>query len=638
MCELRDYRRTEITILSAEREAMVGAKFIFDGDAKLMNDFGGMTPDWMAEAMRRIAAEGPAVSGSEIAELRSPEGGTAATALVSRRLDVTLGELLDLNARLFPDREGIVDATSGRRLTYRAMKKYGDLLARRLIDIGVKKGDTVAIMSPNSCDQLVTKFGILKTGAVIVNISPFEKAMNIERMLRGTDATVLFLSPGVKDGELMAAINEICPELASGGGGFASLPMLRRVIVYGEGKRHPGTATLREFTAETPKCGIRALAERMRSVGSGDVATIIHTSGTTGAPKGVMLTHNTAIENSAEHAKILRITGRDRIFMPVPMFHALGSIGSCFTALTAGATIVCASRPRPRETLELLRDERCTVMFSVPSHYLTLAETAEREGIGASELFLEKAVMAGDRCPAAIIEKTKRTLGAKHVIVMYGMTEAGPGISSTRLDDPMETLCATVGRPWPGVSVRIEAPEGADEKECGEICVKGYNVMEGYYRNRAATNGAVDPNGWLHTGDVGRIREDGNLVLCGRVKDIIIRCGENISPGEIEDFLCGSPDVESAVAVGAEDYRHGEEIYAYVRPREGRMPSAESLRAFCAGRLPSIKTPAKFVIVKDFPRSETGKLLRRTLRDLAQADHDAELKRERERQNEADNS
>jgi fatty-acyl-CoA synthase len=622
-------RESSVTITSSASAKLLGNKYVFDCDGNLLSDFGNITPPWLIEKFRELILSNPHVTGRETLEVNFPDcPGGSVTALLERYIDITLGGILESNAEVCGQREAVVDATTGERLDYRTLKAESDRMAKILIDLGVRKGETVAIVMLNSASQLVSKCGIYKIGAVIVNISPFEKENGLRMLLSQTDATTLIMKPGVKGEEIADYIYSVCPELETSAPGelrSKALPKLRRVIIEcGGGRHYPGMLRFETLMRSEPKCTDMQLYERTGQASFKDVASIIHTSGTTSTPKSVMLRHGAIIENAWAHVEMIGIPEGSRVFTPTPMFHALSSIGTCITAFVSRSTLCCLSKPNPKDVLDMLAREKITVMFSVPTFYIMLLDEIRASGFDTSALSLQTCVLAGSDCSRELIRMTRDVMRAEQVLVMYGLTEAGPGVSSTRADDTDEVKASTVGKPWPGVSVKLSEPMEVGNVTAGEICVRGYNVMKGYYKDHLATSKAIDEEGWLHTGDLGRVWEDGSLTIVGRLKDIIIRNGENISPREIEAALAAHPSVSEARAVGARDIKCGETIYAFVK-RSGSSAIDESeLIGHCRGSLASIKVPSRIYAIDDFPKSDNGKILMKELRAMAQKIHDSE--------------
>lgn len=621
-------RRTSVTVISCEQRSLVGRCYTYDEDNRHLGLVDSMAPPWFHKHVRDILAGLPAISLIRSVEVPDPRTGAVfAGVLIERFLDATVGQVLDMTAARIPEQEAIVDMSSGRRVNYRELKQASDHMARVFLDLGVRRGDVIAVLLPNSLEQSITKLGLHKAGAVADNLSPHETCEGIKRLLRQTDATTLVLRPGIKADESIHAIYHICPELKSAEPGrlrSADLPCLRSVVVIGAKEKYPGTLSFEELTSREPRCSEDDLQERLRSISARDVATLIHTSGSTNTPKSVMLTHGTIIENALSHIEELGIASTDRILTPVPIFHALGGIGATLSAIVAGAAVVAMWKPKPLAALKALREERCSVLITVPSFALSLVETIRNESLELNGTVLDLCIMAGAECTPKMRRDVKETLGVRDVLIMYGMSEAGPGVASTRPMDPDEVKLNTVGRPWPGVEIRLaNAMSSETGEDIGEICVRGYNLMRGYYKNETETSAAIDADGWLHTGDLGRLREDGNLVLCGRSKDIICHHGENISPREIEHYLETHPSIETACVVGARDYKSGEIICAFVRTVSPGIIEAGAVIDHCRAGLPSIKVPSHVCFLDEFPKSETGKILRRELQALAQEIHDA---------------
>ena len=614
---LEDRRVCEVTISRAGKNP-VGKCLLAASGALISKD--PETPDWLIKKIQSYVKSLPVVSGTWEGEILSRDGGDSYYVHALKYIDVTMGQMLEHNAMVSPDKDAIIDATSGVRFTNKQLLEQADTMSRHLMDLGLVKGDTVAVIMQNCSHHFAAKYGAIGCGAVIVNISPFEKPISMEHLLELTEAKLLV----IRCDEVMKSLLEICPELKTCEPGklvSGRLPNLRTIVYIGE-MDPPGVIHMEGLLNEEPKTTQYELEARKRQIHPMDIATIIHTSGTTGMSKGVMLRHSAIAENALQHVYALHLTEEDRIFVPVPMFHAFGAIGSAVTSMIANSTAVTLQRPKPPTTLRALVKEKCTVVMSVPSFFIALVDEIKASGFDHSGLCLRMCVMAGAQCTEKNIKDTREILGIKEILVMYGMTEAGPGVCSTVGSDSDEVKCLTVGKPWPGTEVKLfdcETDEHGMTK--GEICVKGYNVMKGYYRDPASTAKVIDKNGWLHTGDIGSIREDGNLMIVGRIKDIIIRNGENISPREVEEVLEMHPAIHEAIVVGAHDDRSGEAVYAYVTANEGHRVTEAEIKDFCQGKISKLKIPERVIAVDDFPKSPTGKILRKELRKMANEDH-----------------
>ena len=623
MEDLIDGKRRIEAVVCRDENGPGEASFLFDRNGCLL-DFRGAVPcsEAFADMLSGICRNKPLVSGREYVE--AIWEGRPYHVCLNRYIHLTLGELADIQARRFPDREAVVDSLAGVRLTYREVKRRSDGLAKGLMHIGILKGDHVAVIMDNCWENVVTKIAIEKTGAVIVNLNIHEKKDMLECLLHRADVKAVILKQGIKRlAEHMDMFYQISPELKEAVPGriyAPRLPLLRHVIVTDQERPRSCAWQFEKLMELGMSMGDSLLKERMKAVRPFDDATIIHTSGTSGVPKGVMLNHCQILENAWIHVQYLGLEKEDRLCMTPPMFHSFGCVGSVLSSMMAGAALVCYEKTDRICLLEMLRKERCTVLCSVPTVYIRLIREMREGKAGREDLCLRLCVTAGAPCPEHTLRDMKRVMGAEAAVVMYGMTEAGPGISSTSMDDSLETAVSTVGRLWPGVTGRIQdltTGRVLGPGRAGELCIKSYGVMKGYYNNPEETEKAVDREGWLHTGDIASLSEDGLLTLKGRCKDLIIRGGENISPREIEDFIRNYEPVEDVAVVGAPDEQYGELVYAFIRPKEGAVVTKEGLRNWCRGKIATIKIPQEIELTDHFPISATGKISKGQLRSLA---------------------
>ena len=622
MEDLIDGKRRIEAVVCRDENSPGEASFLFDRNGCLL-DFRGAVPcsEAFADMLSGICRNKPLVSGREYVEAMWE--GRPYHVCLNRYIHLTLGELADIQARRFPDREAVVDSLAGVRLTYREVKRRSDGLAKGLMHIGILKGDHVAVIMDNCWENVVTKIAIEKTGAVIVNLNIHEKKDMLECLLHRADVKAVILKQGIKNREHMDMFYQISPELKEAVPGriyAPRLPLLRHVIVTDQERPRSCAWQFEKLMELGMSMGDSLLKERMKAVRPFDDATIIHTSGTSGVPKGVMLNHYQILENAWIHVQYLGLEKEDRLCMTPPMFHSFGCVGSVLSSMMAGAALVCYEKTDRICLLEMLRKERCTVLCSVPTVYIRLIREMREGKAGREDLCLRLCVTAGAPCPEHTLRDMKRVMGAEAAVVMYGMTEAGPGISSTSMDDSLETAVSTVGRLWPGVTGRIQdltTGRVLGPGRAGELCIKSYGVMKGYYNNPEETEKAVDREGWLHTGDIASLSEDGLLTLKGRCKDLIIRGGENISPREIEDFIRNYEPVEDVAVVGAPDEQYGELVYAFIRPKEGAVVTKEGLRNWCRGKIATIKIPQEIELTDHFPISATGKISKGQLRSLA---------------------
>ena len=532
----------------------------------------------------------------------------------------TLSVLPGIAARSHPLAPAVVGA-KGDRYTYGELYRQSCDLAKGLLALGVQKGAHIAIMIPNSPEHLFVKFAVQMVGAVAVNMNYHEKAPMMELLLNKAQVEVLFISPDIRQGETLHIVESVLPRV----------PKLTRVVLVERPDRRceidraeyniPGLLESGALCARGASMPDEAVEARAQTVTPDDPSTIIHSSGTTSTPKGVVLTHRAILENVRMHLVSMRLTPEDRLCMTPPMFHSFGCIGSALTIFSAGGTLICYHWKCGEDLSELLAREKCTVLCSVPTVYVRMVQKIREGELPKSGPFVfHTLVAAGAACPETLLKDMKEVLHAQEILIMYGMTEAGPGISSTEPGDPLDVLQQTVGRPWPGVQIKIGPLPGecASLDGSGELLVKSPSLMQCYLNEPEETAHAFDAEGFLHTGDIARLRPDGRLELCGRCKDLIIHGGENITPGEIEVLLRTNENVADAVVVGVPSYKYGEDIFAFVKLKEGAQPlTADEVKAFCKGKIASIKIPEYVQFVDSFPVSDTGKILKRILRDDA---------------------
>lgn len=622
--EIDARRRVQIT-LSKGKEALEGV-YRFDVRGNFLGVRAGRAPS--GETAARLASlvrEMPRISGREEREVQWE--GEHFSLSVLRYIDMSLGELADIQAERIPDREAVVDCGQNRRLTYRQLKEESDALAVSLIRLGVGRGDKAAVIMDNCWQNLVAKAAIEKIGAVIVNLNIHEKGEMLTALLKDTDVKAVLIRQGIKSREHMDLLCAMCPELETADRDRVScgrLPALKIVIVTGQENARRCTWQFDELLEQGQKGDPSALEERKGEVDPLDPVTIIHTSGSSGKPKGVVLTHAQLVESALSHVKYMHLTEEDRFYMTSPMFHALGCIGSALTSMAAGSALVFHGTLRCDGLLPVLERERCTVLSSVPTVYLRILELAAGDGAWSGRIPLRLCITAGAPCPVKVFEGLKERFGVEEVLTMYGMTEAGPGISSTSIRTLSQAERPGGSEPWPGVEIRIRevSPEGGEGRilgtgELGEICVKSFGMMQCYYKNPEETKKALDGAGWLHTGDMGYLSSEGKLFLTGRCKDLIIRGGENISPGEVEEFLRRNPQVEDAAVVGVPDTQYGERVFAFVKAEAGASIDLKALAGWCRGKIATIKIPEFMIQVDAFPETGSGKTDKKELKKQA---------------------
>ncbi|PJW13368.1 AMP-binding protein [Geobacillus sp. Manikaran-105] len=535
-------------------------------------------------------------------------------------LTVTVGKLLEERARQYADREAVVYADRGLRLTYRQFNDYCRLVARGLMRLGIEKGEHVAIWATNVPEWIACQFATGKMGAVLVTVNTNYRAAELEYLLRQSDSTTLFLIEQYRDSSYIDILYEIVPELRTSAPGQLQskrLPKLKNVVFLGD-KRHPGMFTWNDILAMAHDVSEEELDERMESLDPHDVINMQYTSGTTGFPKGVMLTHYNIVNNAHQVAQCMGLGEGDRLCIPVPFFHCFGCVMSTLACVTVGATMVPVQEFHPKRVLETVEAERCTALHGVPTMFI--AELNDPDFAKYDLSSLRTGIMAGSPCPVEVMKAVIEKMGMKDITIAYGQTEASPVITQTRTDDPLELRVETVGRALPGVEVKIvepgtnkEVPRGVQ----GELCTRGYHVMKGYYNNPEATNEAIDQDGWLHTGDLAVMDENGYFRITGRLKDMIIRGGENIYPREIEEFLYKHPKILDVQVVGVPDEVYGEEVMAWIILKDGETATAEEIREFCRGHISRHKIPRYIEFTDSYPMTASGKIQKFKLREMA---------------------
>jgi fatty-acyl-CoA synthase len=506
----------------------------------------------------------------------------------------TIGENLAATTRRLPDGEAVVDCPSGRRWTYSELHSWSRLIARALLARGVKKGDRVGIWSPNCPEWVALQYGTALMGAILVNINPAYRVSELDYVLRHSGVRLLVSATAHKTSNYREMVEDVRPRLAD----------LAEVVFIAD-------QTWNSFEGAAGAVTEEQLDAASAELNFDDPINIQYTSGTTGFPKGATLTHHNILNNGFFVAELLGYTEADRVCLPVPFYHCFGMVMGNLGATTHGSTIVIpAPLFDPAATLAGVESERCTSLYGVPTMFI--AELAV-EGFDSYDLTsLRTGLMAGSPCPVEIMKRVQNEMNMREVGIAYGMTETSPVSTQSRADDDLDRRTATVGRVMPHVEIKIVDPQTrllVPAGTPGEICTRGYSVMRGYWQEPDKTAEAIDEGGWMHTGDLGVMRDDGYVNIVGRIKDLVIRGGENIYPREIEEFLYGHPDIEDVAVVGVPDERYGEELMAWIRLRPGAEPlDPAALRAFCEGRIAHNKIPRYVHLADAFPMTVTGKV------------------------------
>ena len=542
-------------------------------------------------------------------------------------LKMTIGELLGRQASQFGDRDALVHVDWNIRYTWSEFKEECDRIARGLMALGINKGDHVALWATNYPEWVVAQFATAQIGAVLVTVNPAYRTHELEYLLRQSDAAALMLIGKFRTSDYVGMLGEVVPELASSAPGrlqYDKLPNLRNVIYIHPHDGSPveappgmiGWSTLRDLGETIPPA---ALTQRESECHPDDVICIMYTSGTTGNPKGVMLTHHNLVANAAYTREGLSFTEDDRLCIPVPFYHCFGSVlGTLCCATAAAAMIIPSEYFEPEKTLVAVERERCTAIHGVPTMFIAELEHSEFDRFDLDSL--RTGIMAGSPCPIEVMRQVIDRMGCREMTVGYGLTEAAPIITLTRSDDAIERRVSTVGTAIPYVEVKIVDPETGQEApvgEQGELCSRSFMNMKGYYKMPEATAAAIDSDAWLHTGDLATVDADGYYKITGRSKDMIIRGGENVYPREIEEFLYTNPKVADVQVIGVPDQRFGEEIMAWVMLRTGQEATEDEIRDFCRGRIAHYKVPRYVKFVSEFPMTVTGKIQKYIMRDVS---------------------
>ncbi|OKI52135.1 AMP-binding protein [Streptomyces sp. MJM1172] len=515
----------------------------------------------------------------------------------------TIGENLDRTVRRFPGRDALVDRAAGRRWTYAEFAADVDSLALGLLDLGITKGDRVGIWAPNRAEWTLVQYATARIGAILVTVNPAYRSHELEYVLRQSGMRMLVAAERFKSSDYAAMIEEVrpgCPEL--------------EFTVLLDGPRW--TDLLARGRQGDPARLARAQAE----LSADDPINIQYTSGTTGFPKGATLSHHNILNNGFFVGELCHYTELDRVCIPVPFYHCFGMVMGNLACTSHGAAMVIpAPSFEPAATLAAVEAESCTSLYGVPTMFISALADPGFDSYDLSGL--RTGIMAGSPCPVEVMKEVIDRMGMTEVSICYGMTETSPVSTQTRADDSVERRVSTVGRVGPHLEVKVVDPatgRTVPRGEPGELCTRGYSVMLGYWGEPERTAEAVDAARWMHTGDLAVMDEDGYLSITGRIKDMVIRGGENLYPREIEEFLHTHPDVLDVQVIGVPDPKYGEELMAWVRMREGAEPlTAETVRAYCAGRLAHFKIPRYVHVVEEFPMTVTGKIRKIEMRETA---------------------
>ncbi len=535
-------------------------------------------------------------------------------------INMTIGDLLDLKAKEYPEKDALIHPYEGIRYNTRQFKEVCDITARGLMAMGIEKGDHVAIWATNYPQWIVCQFATAKIGAVLVTVNTNYKKYELEYLLKQSDTKMLIMTGGTKENNYADHINAICPELAAckpGGLNSKKLPFLKSVVFLDE-EKHPGMYNWSDVEKAAPNVSEEQRAQRQRQTDPQDVINMQYTSGTTGFPKGVMLTHYNLVNNGKAIGSYMKFTHKDRLCITVPLFHCFGCVLGVMASVTNDAAMIVIDHFNPVQVMKAIQNEKCTAVHGVPTMFIAMLENKDFSTFDFSTL--RTGIMAGSPCPVEVMKAVVSKMGAKEITIVYGQTESSPGITQTSADDTLEHRVSTVGRAYPNVEAKIVNPETGKDAPVGtigEIVTRGYHVMRGYYNMPEATAQAIDKDGWLHTGDLGIMDEDGYFKITGRLKDMIIRGGENIYPREIEEYLYTHPAVRDVQVVGVPDKKYGEEVLACVIRKEGAGVTETDLIEYVKSGLSKFKSPRYIKFIDSFPMTASGKIQKYKLREWA---------------------
>ncbi len=535
-------------------------------------------------------------------------------------MNITVGNLLHEMATRFPDREMIKYTDRDYRRTWREFDEETDRIARGFLGMGVKKGDHVAIWATNEPEWLMTLFGTAKIGAVLVTVNTSYKVFEAEYLLRQSDSKVLVMMEGFKDANYLEIIHQLNPTLKDSKPGELDNPMLPflKHVVYTGGLPQPGMhhwPEIAEFGANVSDTALEAVKN---SLSPDDTINMQYTSGTTGFPKGVMLTHNNIVNNGKCIGDRMNFTETDKLCIAVPFFHCFGLVLGIMACLTHGTSMVPIDAYSPVKVMKALQDEECTACHGVPTMFIAMLEHAEFRNFKFPKI--RTGIMAGSPCPIKVMQQVVDDMGMREITITYGQTEASPGCTMTTTDDPLDLRVSTVGRIFPHTEAKIANPETGEicpPHVPGEFCTRGYHIMRGYYKMPEATSQAIDAEGWLHTGDLATVDENGYYKITGRMKDMIIRGGENIYPKEIEEFLYTHPSIKDVQVIGVPSKEYGEEIMACVILRDGAVLTEDDVKAHVRANMARHKTPKYVHFMDAFPMTASGKIQKYKMREMA---------------------
>jgi len=532
---------------------------------------------------------------------------------------ISVGNLLNEMATRYPEKEALIDVSERKRLSYRQFWGLTNQLAKGFLKLGLEKGHHLALWAPNKSEWIITQFALAKIGGILVSVDTNAQVQQLEYILKQSDSTSLILAEGLKASEYIEAIRQLCPEVTVSIPGqlhSSKLPELKNIILISN-RSSPGIFNWNEILEAGADVPDTLLSERQLCSREDDVVTILYTSGTTGAPKGVMSTHFGIINVTLASAENQRLTQKDRLCLSVPLSHMFGCICVTLAAVIKGATLVIPSETfDPGRILEAIESERCTAIYGSPNAFINLMEDPGYQNSNLRSL--RTGIMGGAQCPMEVMKRVVEEMGVREIVIGYGQTEASSWITMTTPDDPLELRVSTVGKSLPNVEVKIIDPKTGEEVQAGtvgELCSRGLN-MKGYYKMPAATEKALDREGWLHTGDLATMDERRYVRTAGRLTEVIRKGEETIYPTEVEEVLFSHPKILSAQVFGVPDKMLGEEVAAWIRLEEGASVTEEDILLYCEGKLSASCLPRYIKFVQEFPMTPLGKAQKFRMREI----------------------
>jgi fatty-acyl-CoA synthase len=535
-------------------------------------------------------------------------------------LDYTLGQILEKWASETPDHDFMVYPDRNLRFSYREFNDRVDKLAKGLLYIGIQPGQKVGIWAKNVPDWLTFLFATAKIGGILVTINTSYKLTELEYILKNADIDTLCLVDGYRESDYLQMIFDLVPELKNQPRGELKtdrFPELKNIIFIGQ-QKHRGMYNTQELLLLGSHVDDFEIETIQGNISCHDVVNMQYTSGTTGFPKGVMLSHHNILNNGFSVGECMKYTAADKVMTPVPLFHCFGCVLALCAVITHGATMVLVEEFDPLMVLASVQREKCTALYGVPTMFISELNHPMFDMFDLTSL--RTGIMAGSLCPIETMNQVMTKMHAKDIIIVYGLTETSPGMTATRTHNTPEVKATTVGFELPNVEVKIVNPENGElcaEGVQGEICCRGYNVMKGYYKNDDATFKAIDKDGFLHSGDLAVKSEDGFYRITGRIKDMIIRGGENIYPREIENFLYKMPQIEAVEVAAVPSPKYGEQVGAFIKVKKGYTLAEEEIADFCHGQIARYKIPKYIFFVNDYPMTASGKIQKYKLTEMS---------------------